>query len=44
MSGYWNKAWFWIGLALCTILVALGWAGYKAVGYQLLLDQLPLCS
>ena len=44
MSNGLNKAWLWTVVALCVILVALSWTGYKAVGYQLLLEQLPLCS
>lgn len=34
----------WIGGMICILLITLAWIGYKSVGYQLLLGQLPLCS
>lgn len=44
MSTHWSQPWIWLGLMISSALIVLGWIGYEAVGRELLIQQLPLCS
>lgn len=44
MSTHWSQPWIWLGVMTSTAFIVLGWIGYEAVGHELLLNQLPLCS
>lgn len=44
MNGEGSKPWRWVGVMISVILITWAWAGYDAVGHELLLSQWPMCS
>ena len=44
MSVDFSKPGCWLAVLVSSVLISLGWVGYEAVGQELLINQLPLCS